>query len=70
MKKILPLLLIVAGIGLAVMGITTYQESTASVSVLGLDISASDEGGQQTAILYFVVAAVCLFGGYSLYRKA
>lgn len=70
MKKILPLVLIVAGIGLAVMGITTFQDSTADVSILGLDISASDEGGQQTAILYFVIAAVCLFGGFTMYRKA
>ena len=70
MKKLLPVILIIAGIGLAVLGVTTFQNSTADVSFLGLDISASDKSGQQAAILYFVVAAVCLFTGYRLQRKA
>ncbi|RME98781.1 MAG: hypothetical protein D6772_08585 [Bacteroidetes bacterium] len=67
---LLPILLVVVGLVFAYLGITTFQNATAEVSVLGLDISASDEGGQTTAIVYFVLAAICLFGGIGLYRKA
>ncbi|WP_020537569.1 hypothetical protein [Lewinella cohaerens] len=51
------------------MGINTFLESTASVSFLGLDINASDESGQTTAILYMVLGGVSLIAGYLMYRK-
>jgi drug/metabolite transporter (DMT)-like permease len=70
MKKLFPILLMVAGLALALMGINTFQESTASVSFLGLDINASDESGQTTAILYLVLGGVSLVAGYLMYRKS
>lgn len=67
MKSIVPIMLIIVGLGLAVMGVNAFQESTANVSFLGLDINASDEGGQMTGILYFVLGAICLvLGGLRL----
>ena len=67
MKSIVSILLIVAGLFFAYLAISTFQASTASVSFLGIDLSASDEGGQTTAILYGVVAVVCfVLGGLSL----
>ncbi len=69
MKKPFPILLMVAGIALVLFGINTFQESTASVSFLGLDINASDESGQTAAILYLVLGGVSLVAGYLMYRK-
>ena len=59
MKSILPIILAIAGIAFAYLAITTFQDSTASTKILGIELSASDEGGQTTAILYGVVSVVC-----------
>ncbi|PHI20096.1 hypothetical protein CEQ90_09075 [Lewinellaceae bacterium SD302] len=69
MKQIIPILLIVAGLGLGFMGINTFQDSTASASFLGIDINASDEGGQMAGILYLVLGAVALVAGAMMARK-
>ena len=70
LKAILPILLIVAGLVFAYLGITTFQNSTAGVEVLGIDLSATDEGGQSTAILYGVLSVVCLGLGAFTFGKA
>lgn len=41
MKNVIVLILLIAGITLLVMGVNTYQESTASLEFLGLDLSAA-----------------------------
>lgn len=69
MKQIVPILLIVAGLGLGFMGINTFQDSTANASFLGININASDEGGQMTGILYLVLGAVALVAGAMMARK-
>lgn len=70
MKAILPIILVVAGLVFAYLAITTFQSSTADVSVLGIDISASDEGGQMTAAIYGVLAVVCLgLGAFTFGKK-
>lgn len=69
--KIVGILLIIAAIALGYMGITTFQESTASAKILGVELSASDEGGQITGFLYIGLAIVMGLGGiYLAGRKA
>lgn len=70
MYKILALVLLLGGIALGVMGLTTYQDATAGVSFLGLDLSLSDQEGKQTALLYMISAVACLYAGFRFYRKA
>lgn len=69
MKAVLPILLIVAGIVFAYLGITTFQQSSADVEILGLEIGATDEGGQTTAILYGVLSVVCFVAGAFTFGK-
>lgn len=69
MKKIIPAILLVAGILLAVKGIQTIQSATAGVEFLGLEINASDESGQTAGIMYLVLGAAALFGSYVSWKK-
>lgn len=69
MKAILPIILVVAGLVFAYFAITTFQSSTADVSILGIDINASDEGGQMTAAIYGVLSVVCLALGAMTFKN-
>lgn len=69
MNRIISFVLIIAGLALAFMGITTYQDATADVSFLGLDLSLSDQEAKQTAMMYFAGAVACLLGGLFFFRK-
>jgi LPXTG-motif cell wall-anchored protein len=70
MKKLLPLLLLVAAVALAIYGAQLYQEATASISLLGLDIEASDKGSQQNAFLFLGLAVLCGVGSVVLWRRS
>lgn len=69
MNKAFPIILMVAGLVLAIFGINAFQESTASVSFLGIDVNANDESGQTAGIMYLVIGAIALVAGYMMYRK-
>ena len=69
MKKAFVLFLLIAGIVLVVLAVNTYQESSASLDVLGLKLSAYDQSGQQRAILYFIFGLVSLAGSYLVWKK-
>ncbi|MCB9287902.1 MAG: hypothetical protein H6560_11345 [Lewinellaceae bacterium] len=69
MKKAFVLFLLIAGIVLVVLAVNTYQESSASLDVLGLKLSAHDQSGQQRAILYFIFGLVSLAGSYLVWKK-
>ncbi len=69
MKKIIPAILLIAGILLAVKGIQTIQSATAGVEFFGLEINASDESGQTAGIMYLVLGAAALFGSYVSWKK-
>ncbi len=69
MKKVFALLLLVAGIVLLVQAVNTYQEASASIEVLGLELSAHEESGQQRAVLYFIFGLASLAGSYLVWRK-
>ena len=69
MKNLIILILLIAGIVLVIMGIQTYQESSASLNLLGMEISAKDESGQRSAMLYFILALASLAAGYFVWKK-
>ena len=69
MKNILVALLLLAGIALAAYGVHTYQESTAELNILGLELSARDKGGQQSAYMYMGLGALGIIAGLLLWRK-
>lgn len=69
MNNLLVIILLVAGIVLAVMGINTLQASSADVEVLGLEINANDESGQMAGVVYLVLAAAALFGSYFMWKR-
>ncbi len=60
MKKGIALILAIVGLGAAYQGYQLYQDANAGFTVLGLDISASDQEVTQQAYLYFAGAAVAL----------
>jgi len=69
MKNIIALILLIAGIILVVMGVQTYQESTANLQFLGIEVSASDQSGQTTAFIYLALGLLGLVGSYLVYRR-
>ena len=69
MNKIIGIVLIVGAVFLAYMGITTLQNSTASAEILGVELSASDGGGQMTGVIYLGLGLVAFLGGLFLIRK-
>ncbi|PHN05059.1 DUF3185 family protein [Flavilitoribacter nigricans] len=70
MKNAIVIILLLAGIFLAYQGIQTIQSSTADVEILGIDINASDEGGQAAGIMYLVLGVAALIGSYFAWKKA
>ncbi len=69
MKKIIPIILLIAGLALAVKGIDTIQSSTTNVSFLGININASNESGQTAGIMYLLLGLGALVGGYMTWKK-
>lgn len=69
MKKIIPIILLLAGLALAVKGVDTIQSATTNVSFLGIDINASDESGQTAGIIYLLLGLAALFGSYVTWKK-
>ena len=63
------ILLLIAGIALIVLAVNTYQEASASLEVLGMELSAQNESGQQKAVLYLVLGLVSLTGSYLAWRR-
>ena len=70
MKNVIVIILLIAGIFLAVKGINTLQSSTADVEILGLEINANDESGQTAGILYLVLGAAAFFGSYLTWKRS
>jgi len=70
MKKVIGIILIIAALGLGYMGINQINESSASVSIGELELSAEDEGSQTTGYIYVGLAVVSLVVGGNLLRKS
>lgn len=69
MKKVITLVLLVAGILLTVKGIDTLRAATASADILGIEISASDESGQAAGITYLLLGLAGLAASYFSWKK-
>lgn len=63
MKNIISIVLIVAGIALGLLGFTKMDDSTASVDIAGIELSAGDESGQNQAYMMMGLGALLLVGG-------
>ncbi len=70
MKNAIVIILLVAGLLLAYQGINTIQSSTADVEILGIDINASDEGGQTAGVLYLLLGIAALIGSYFAWKRS
>ncbi len=63
MNKTLGIILIVAALIFGFMGINKLDQSGGTVNILGIKISAQDEGAKQTGYIFLGLAALCLVGG-------
>lgn len=63
MKKILGILLLAGGLTLGYLGLQQFQKSTNSAEILGVEIVANDQGGQQTGVIELILAVVLFAGG-------
>lgn len=69
MKKIIGIILIIAALFLAYLGVNQVQESANSVEVMGIELSAEDKGGKETGYIELGLAVVALVGGIFLVSK-
>lgn len=63
MKRTTGIILIVAALVFGFLGINKLDESGGTVNLLGIKISAQDEGAKQTGYIFLGLAALCLIGG-------
>ena len=69
MKNVLPVLLIVFGLGLGIYGIMKYGDSGTSVEVAGIELNAKDNNQQTQAYLFMGLGLAGLAGGLYLMKK-
>lgn len=69
MKKTLGVILIIAALFAGYMGIQSLNNSGGTVNIMGIKISAHDEGARQSGFIYLGLAAIALIGGVVLLRK-
>jgi hypothetical protein len=70
MKNAIVIILLIAGIFLAVKGIGTIQSSTADVDILGIEINANDESGQTAGLLYLGLGIAAMAGSFFVWKKS
>ena len=70
MKKLLAIILIIGGLFVGYLGLQNFQKSTNSAEILGVEISANDEGGQMTGIIEIVLALALFGSGIYLAKKS
>lgn len=63
-------ILIIISIAIAALGFQKINENTKEVEILGLEIEASNNSGQQQGYLYLGVAAAMFVGGIIAITKA
>ena len=69
-NRIIAVILIVVGLFLGYQGIEKLDNSSASVEIGGLELSANNESAKSTAFVYLGGAAFLLLGGvYVMKRK-
>lgn len=63
MKKIIGIILILAGVAFAYLGINKVANNTETVKFLGIKIDASNESGQTQGYLFLGLGVVLVVGG-------
>jgi len=66
MKKVIGIILIVAALVLGYMGINGLSQSSKSVELLGMEITAEDGASKQNAYIELGLGVVALVGGMYL----
>ncbi|MBK5194988.1 MAG: hypothetical protein JJE08_02990 [Proteiniphilum sp.] len=66
MKKVIGIILIVAALVLGYIGINGLTESSKSVELLGIEITAEDGSAKQNAYIELGLGVVALVGGLFL----
>ncbi|MBK8503826.1 MAG: hypothetical protein IPL46_17400 [Saprospiraceae bacterium] len=69
MKKLLGALFIIGGLAVGYSGMQAFDKSTNSAEILGVEITANDQGGQMTGIIQIVLAITLFAGGVYLVSK-
>ena len=69
MNKFIGIGLIVLALVLGYMGITTVSDSGGSVEVIGIELSAEDEGMKTQGFIYLGLSVLSFIGGISMLRK-
>ena len=69
-SKIIAIVLIVAALSLAYIGINTVMANTESVNFLGLKFDVSDESGKMKGFLYIGLAVALFVGGIYTLNKS
>jgi hypothetical protein len=69
MKNPLGIILAVIGIGLAIYGITMFGDSGQSASMLGMDMSFTDNDMRMQAFMFIGIGVVTLLGGLYIMKK-
>lgn len=69
MKNLLPILLIIIGLGLGYTGFNKLENNTASLEIGDLEISAGDKSSSTTAYVMMGLGVVCLIGGIGMASK-
>tara|TARA_R110000737_G_scaffold353463_1_gene405634 strand:- start:11380 stop:11625 length:246 start_codon:yes stop_codon:yes gene_type:complete len=70
MKKIVSILLVAGGIYLGYEGVTQLQNSSASLKVGKLELSAKNETSATTAYIYLGFGVLLVIGGVYVLRKS
>ena len=69
-SKIIAIVLIIAALSLAYIGINTVMANTESVNFLGLKFDVSDESGKMKGFIYIGLAVALFAGGIYTLGKA
>lgn len=69
MKKIVPIVLVVLGVALGVMGFMQMGDSSSSLSVGDVEISATDESSQTQAYVLLGLGALGVIAGAGMMSK-
>lgn len=69
MNQSIGIALIILAVVLAYFGITTISDSGGSVEVVGIELSAEDEGMKTQGFIYLGLSVLSLVGGITLLKK-
>ncbi|MBR9921222.1 MAG: hypothetical protein GYB31_10320 [Bacteroidetes bacterium] len=69
MKKILPIILVLAGIALIAYGFITWQDSKAVLEIGELEVSASDQSGTNKGLIFLAIGVISAIAGLYTWKK-